>query len=76
MLNAPKSLKTAKLHKYGQWAGKPSGEKYDPDCCAWEVFGKFITHQCTRRKPSRGPAGLYCWQHADKAKRMGTVRRW
>jgi hypothetical protein len=54
--------------RYGQWAGNPKGQPYNPKQCAHEVFprgGSYITYQCSR-KPGYGPDKLFCKQHAKK----------
>ena len=66
MLNRPKTIEEARKYKYGHWAGNPSGNKYDENDCAYEVWeqGRVINaYQCSR-KNGYGPEGLYCKQHA------------
>lgn len=53
------------MHRYGKWAAYPNGHKFEPACCAYEVGGKYLSAQCSR-KPGHGPDGLYCKQHAKK----------
>lgn len=50
---------------YGRWAGKPTGEKEDPELCLEEVWDRFMAHQCLRRR-GHGPDGAFCKQHAKK----------
>ena len=65
MLNPPKTRAEAQAHRYGKWAGFPTGYKFNPDHCAYEVDAKYLFVQCSR-KPGYGPDGLYCKQHAKK----------
>lgn len=67
MIHPPKTLAEAKKYRYGEWAGNPKGDAYDPACCAYEYWpkGEWVPHQCTRPN-GHGPAGLYCKQHAKK----------
>lgn len=51
--------------RYGDWAGNPSGTPYDPKQCAEEVWGDWISYQCSR-KPGHGKDDLFCKQHAKK----------
>jgi len=72
----PKTLKEARKHKYGAWAGNPRGiMDYMEGYCASEIYlpsdCKDISYQCSR-KNGYGPRGLYCKQHAKKlTKGMG-----
>lgn len=71
MFNDPKTLEEAKNKRYGTWAGRPSGDAYDPDCCAYQVFSEersVVHHQC-RRKNGHGIERLYCKQHAKMVKK-------
>lgn len=64
----PKSHEEAVGYRYGQWAGNPRGERYDPCRCAAEVWSGprgMTAKQCTR-KNGKGPNGLYCGIHAKK----------
>ena len=67
MIDFPKTLDQASIHRYGEWAGNPKGTKYNPKHCAYEVWPidrGMIPHQC-RRNNGHGPNGLFCWQHAS-----------
>ena len=63
MIHPPKTIEQAQKIKYNRWAGKPKGEDYKEGRCAYEVFGAWLSYQCTR-KNGHGPSGLYCKQHS------------
>jgi len=63
-MNRSKTLEKIQAHRYNKWTGCPKGIPYDPERCAWEIFGpRVVSYQCTR-KNGHGPDGLYCAQHA------------
>lgn len=72
MFNPPMTSKEAASYRYGEWAGRPQGERYNHERCAYETMtDHFIFRQC-RRYPGHGPAKLYCRQHAKIVKeRLG-----
>lgn len=57
---------------YNLWAGNPKGTPERCDLCIAEVRASWtawpIYSQCTRKR-GYGPDGLYCKQHAKKAKK-------
>lgn len=53
-------------YRYGTWAGNPKGRAEDKACCVAEVWDKFHSYQC-QRKRGHGPDGKFCKQHAKKA---------
>ena len=70
MIDYPQTLEEAEAYRYNRWGGNPNGDKYDKSCCAGEGYDSVSSnfYQCSRKK-SKGPAGLYCWQHAKKAEK-------
>lgn len=66
MSHQPTSLKDAKTHRYGKWAGHPSGNPYIEKRCAAHIMtggrGSLPT-QCSST-PGHGPDGIYCKVHA------------
>ena len=63
MFDPPKTLEEARAYRYNKWAGNPKGMPYREGRCAYQVHHWPLFAQCNR-KNGRGPAGLYCWQHA------------
>ena len=55
--------------QYNLWAGNPKGDKEDVTRCIKEVrdWSGWHSVQCSRKR-GHGPDGLYCKQHAKKAK--------
>ena len=51
--------------RFGIWSGCPKGVPEDKTRCIEEVWGKWLPHQC-QRKRGHGLDGLYCKQHAKK----------
>lgn len=68
MINPPRTLKEATAYRFNQWAGNPDGDDYEESFCAYEVSDGWSYYQC-QRKDGKGPAGLYCWQHAKMAEK-------
>ena len=60
--------------QYGQWAGNPKGYAEKPTRCVAHVgIGAAGTpggYQCLRNR-GYGPGGLYCKQHAKRAREEG-----
>ena len=64
MINPPRTVEEAKLYGYCKWAGNPTGTEYDNRRCAFEVWNRVMSHQCS--KPNgHGPDDLYCEVHAE-----------
>jgi hypothetical protein len=65
-MNYPTTLAEAQKHRYGCWAGRPNGNSYDSDKCAYEVFGdpSMLSRQCYRTN-GHGLNKLFCYQHAQ-----------
>jgi|GEM_PF-1253259 len=64
----PTTLAEAQAHRYGEWAGSPSGRPYQAHRCAAAVAqrgGFGLRYQCIRAN-GHGPEGLWCKQHAAK----------
>jgi hypothetical protein len=62
----PKSLDEARAYKYSRWAAQPTGKPYREGCCAMEIYTVFRMFVQCSRKNGKGPAGLYCGQHAKQ----------
>jgi len=69
MLDAPKTIEEARVFRYGEWAGNPKGNSYNPVRCAYEVHDStgWLYHQCFHSN-GKGINGLYCGIHAMKVK--------
>ncbi len=63
MMNPPLTKQVATVYVYNQWSGNIQGTQYKSECCAYEVWDRWLGYQCARR-PGKGPAALYCAQHA------------
>ncbi len=77
MFDPPKTRAEAAQHRYGAWAGRPKGNTFDPERCAYEQHergGGCLFHQCGA-KPGKGPGELYCGTHANVIARDEIRRR-
>lgn len=66
----PKTKLEAESCRYGSWAGKPAGNRYDPEYCAeavWTGGRASMERQCCK-KSGYGPDGLFCKQHDPATK--------
>ena len=57
------------MRVYGEWAGNPRGNKENTEHCIEEIFERFRSKQCTRKR-GNGPDGLLCKQHAKRQEEM------
>jgi len=74
----PKTIEEARVYKYGAWAGRPSGKKYDPARCMASVSPSVrgaISHQCQKKIWKDG----FCKQHHPdtiEAKNDAREQKW
>ena len=61
----PKTKEEAEAYRYGEWAGNPRGNAYDPSRCAEEVWHGMRSSQCSKRN-GKGAYDLHCGTHAKK----------
>lgn len=62
MLNPPQTVEEARKVNYssGGWQHRA----YQPERCAYLIWGKRVTAWQCYRKPRHDPAKLYCRQHS------------